>query len=268
MGVSNSQLEKLAKHLRAVGADEDVDPTFLDVYSSYREEFVDAVTEVLTASEQCADVIEASSRLKTLTSVRQKLRRQSIRLPQIADIGGCRIVVPGRPEQDRAVADLVRQYPTARVKDYRDEPQNGYRAVHIVIQTAAGHAVEMQVRTRAQNIWANVSEKIAEVDPPIKYGGGEPRLQSGLDELSRIGKDIDDRIGQLEYVRGELDGVELTLVPVQEAPTDELRAQAEELIGRIADLRSRLRDGLAAAEEQLDVFDQKLSVVLDLRFPR
>jgi hypothetical protein len=57
------------------------------------------------------------------------------------------------------------------VIDRREEPSFGYRAVHIIIYEE-GLAVEVQVRTVLQDIWAQMSEKLGDMwGRDIRYGG-------------------------------------------------------------------------------------------------
>lgn len=44
----------------------------------------------------------------------------------------------------------------------------------------------MQVRTSLQHLWAELSEKIADEDPMIKYGGGDKKIVDFLAELSKL----------------------------------------------------------------------------------
>ena len=46
--------------------------------------------------------------------------------------------------------------------------------------------VEIQVRTTLQDKWAQLSEKLSDNDPEIKYGGGAPVTQRGLLATTRI----------------------------------------------------------------------------------
>src|SRR6266704_1936073 len=68
---------------------------------------------------------------------------KTIRLTQIQDIAGCRIVTP----------DII---------DRRDTPSHGYRAVHVIVRHS-GKLVEIQVRTALQHLWAELSEKLADL---------------------------------------------------------------------------------------------------------
>jgi ppGpp synthetase/RelA/SpoT-type nucleotidyltranferase len=59
-----------------------------------------------------------------------------------------------------------------------------------------GIPIEVQIRTLLQNVWAEVSEKLADVvDPSIKYGGGPTDVKTLLKSLSNSIAEIED----LEY---------------------------------------------------------------------
>jgi ppGpp synthetase/RelA/SpoT-type nucleotidyltranferase len=104
---------------------------------------------------------------KSTTSIADKLTRESIRLTQIQDIAGCRIIVSDSLEQERVVSELRRVFATTKVVDRRVSPSHGYRAVHVIVN-AGGTAIEVQVRTSLQHLWAEFSEKLSDViDPEI-----------------------------------------------------------------------------------------------------
>lgn len=72
------------------------------------------------------------------------------------------------------------------VDDKRLKPTNGYRAVHLIVKRQ-GRLVEVQVRTRVQHLWAELSEKISDMyGQGIKYGTGEPWALSFLSDLSTV----------------------------------------------------------------------------------
>jgi putative GTP pyrophosphokinase len=84
---------------------------------------------------------------KSTVSIIRKLRRESIRLSQMQDIAGCRLVVSTIDEQDAVVEASVREHPGWSVYDRRARPSYVYRAVHVVA-TVGGKPVEIQVRDR------------------------------------------------------------------------------------------------------------------------
>jgi ppGpp synthetase/RelA/SpoT-type nucleotidyltranferase len=125
-------------------------------------------------------------RAKTTKSIREKLFRESVRLSQMQDIAGCRIVVDHIASQDELVAQLRAIFPDSDVDDRRLKPNHGYRAVHIIV-TPSLHAVEIQIRTALQHAWAELSEKLSDkFGMSLKYGGGPEKQRAALSGLSDI----------------------------------------------------------------------------------
>jgi putative GTP pyrophosphokinase len=114
---------------------------------------------------------------KSTASIGAKILRDHTRLTHMQDIAGIRIVVAKIVDQDLAVERLQAIDP-CEILDRRVRPNHGYRAVHLIFRVE-GVAVEAQVRTELQHQWAEVSEKLADDYPDIKYGGG-PVLQRTL----------------------------------------------------------------------------------------
>lgn len=122
---------------------------------------------------------------KSRGAILLKLGRESIRLSQVQDIAGCRVVVGSVGEQDVFVGELRKRFEITTMKDRRKSPQFGYRAVHI-IPKVSGKAIEIQVRTTLQHHWAALSEKCYDVvDKEIKFGGGPKEWQEILNSLSK-----------------------------------------------------------------------------------
>ena len=134
MALSNSQLDKLGDRLRTDGPINDADRL---AYDEYRASFTDALAEV---QERIRSIIhpaeDLTSRRKTLESVRGKLSRSTVKLFQMDDIAGARVVVWSLAEQDEALASIQGEFPTGRVKDKRLQPTLGYRSVHIIVRSA------------------------------------------------------------------------------------------------------------------------------------
>jgi len=163
------------------------------------------------------------------------------------DIAGCRIVVEGVTAQEETLHLLRKEFPEAKVSDRRLNPSHGYRAVHLIV-TVLEKSVEIQVRTNLQHLWAEYSEKCADVvDPALKYGGGqEDNLAATLTEASNIVQVMEERERQLDdllrsqerhareaaEMKKELDCL------VREGTTDEVQLQT--LSARIETLRADL----------------------------
>jgi putative GTP pyrophosphokinase len=58
--------------------------------------------------------------------------------------------------------------------------------VHVIVRVN-DKAVEVQVRSRLQHLWAELSERLADVSgPALKYGAGDPGMRQLLSDLSRM----------------------------------------------------------------------------------
>ena len=202
-------------------------------YEDYRRTFVAALTEVLIAMRA---VYHPVARLKTLESVVAKLKRQLVRLSQMQDIAGCRVVVADIGHQDRAVSDLRSRLECA-VTDHREIPQCGYRAVHVVVKASTDRPVEVQVRTAIQDVWANVSEALAaQFGPDIKYCGGPGHVRDMLDGLSTQGQQLERMQREANEVMAKLDALRSsadTANDAQDAMLPELDAEVEALLSEI-----------------------------------
>ena len=138
--------------------------------------------------------LEASGRpAKSTPAIVDKLCRSSMRLTQMQDIAGCRVVVPDIPAQDWVIARLDQMF-DATVIDRRVKPSNGYRAVHVVVREV-GLPVEVQVRTDLQHVWAESSEKLADAfGSQLKYGGAPKEIRELLDDFSKMIGDFEQHL--------------------------------------------------------------------------
>lgn len=186
--VNKSDLDRLGDRLRGGISPEDL--TFLDTYRRGFRNAYDSVVDRVRAELG----LEASGRpAKSTPAIVDKLCRSSMRLTQMQDIAGCRVVVPDIPAQDRVIARLDQMF-DATVIDRRVKPSNGYRAVHVVVREV-GLPVEVQVRTDLQHVWAESSEKLADAfGSQLKYGGGPKEIRELLDDFSRMIGDFEQHL--------------------------------------------------------------------------
>ena len=219
---SKTSIDRLGDRLRQ-GRVTDADLRLLD---EYRRSFGEAYESVVVAIRAELRLEPTGRPGKSTSSIVEKLNRESIRLTQMQDIAGCRVVVPDSIEQETVVAALKAMFPRAVVVDRRDQPSHGYRAVHVIVHIS-GRGVEVQVRTNLQHAWAELSERRSDtVDPAIKYGGGPATIRTMLDDLSR-------RINDVETVQLLLAAVQARLAVLPESPgptelmNDLVRSQAE-----------------------------------------
>jgi ppGpp synthetase/RelA/SpoT-type nucleotidyltranferase len=156
----------------------------LRMLDEYRRSFGDAYEHVVPAIRDRLGLDPTGRPAKSTGSIIDKLRRESIRLSQVQDIAGCRLVVTDLLEQDRVVESLRALFPGASVVDRRAVPTFGYRAVHVIVPVS-GQLIEIQVRSRLQHLWAELSEKCSDrFGPAIKYGGGDEKVRRMLMDAS------------------------------------------------------------------------------------
>ena len=179
--VSKTQIDRLGERLKG-GIHTESDLRLLD---DYRRLFGKAYEAVLRTIHQCGQSPTGRPAKSTLSIV-EKLQRESIRLSQMQDIAGCRVVVDNIVKQERLVESLRDVFPGASIIDRRDNPSYGYRAVHVIAEIS-GKPIEIQVRSSLQHLWAELSEKSSDVlDPTIKYGGGPEVWRTVLEVSSKV----------------------------------------------------------------------------------
>lgn len=195
MELTKTQIDRLGDRLkRGDASDED-----LRLLDSFRLSFARAFEDVVRAIRDELE-LEPTGRAKSNTSITEKLRREHIRLTQMQDIAGCRIVVADSVAQGRVVTQMVDRFPVHAIFDRRREPSHGYRAVHMVVAVGEKQ-VEIQARTQLQHLWAELSEKMSDVvDPSIKYGGGDDKIRSMLSDMSAAIKVVELREQELGEV--------------------------------------------------------------------
>jgi len=170
--ISKAQIDKLGDRLKK-GNISDADLRLLD---EYRRSFTGAYETVVGIIRNEVMLEPTGRPAKSTTAISEKLLRETIRLTQVQDIAGCRLIVVDMVEQERVVQRLSKLFDNVSIVDRRKQPSHGYRAVHVVVKTPA-KLVEIQVRTALQQAWAELSEKLSDViDPAIKYGEAINRL--------------------------------------------------------------------------------------------
>lgn len=198
--ISKTQIDRLGDRIREASLT-DIDLRLLD---DYRRSFGEAYETVVRTIRDQLQLEPTGRPAKSTSSIIEKLKRESIRLSQIQDIAGCRVIVTDVVEQDRVVASLLTAFPKVSKVDRRADPSYGYRAVH-VIATISGSLVEIQVQTSLQHLWAELSEKFSDVvDPTIKYGGGSIGIQSALAQGSKLVAQIEEAEKQNTKLREQL----------------------------------------------------------------
>lgn len=130
------------------------------------KEMMDRIAQVrkeLTGKYGMDPIEHCLSRIKEEESMREKCRRQGLpettesALVGITDGIGVRIVCAFLSDV-YAVAEYLKSFPDYEVvkeKDYiRNVKPNGYRSYHMILRTANGYYVEVQIRTISMDTWA------------------------------------------------------------------------------------------------------------------
>ncbi|MFN0139734.1 MAG: hypothetical protein ACKVQW_06570 [Pyrinomonadaceae bacterium] len=172
--------------LRKPSRKNDISDDDLRLLDLYRRDFFEAYEIVIGTIREKLSLEPTGRPAKSTTSISDKLRRESIRLSQVQDIAGCRLIVADIAAQDATVELLKGLFENIAVVDRRKQPSHGYRAVHAIVK-CHGRFIEIQIRTQFQHLWAELSEKFSDVvDPAIKYGGGDKKIQSVLINVSDL----------------------------------------------------------------------------------
>lgn len=110
------------------------------------------------------------------------------------DISGCRIVVRAGTQ---AVCQVNKQLVNVfEEKQFRIQSKarnkDGYRAIHLIVKINK-KSYEIQLRTLAQDVFANLVERLSDKENTLKYGGSdkEQPVCKKLNALSDALVDID-----------------------------------------------------------------------------
>lgn len=124
---------------------------------------VAVLREELTERYGMDPIEHCLSRIKGEDSMREKCRRHGLpettesALQEIRDAIGIRIVCAFLDDVYRVVAYLhtFDDLTVVEEKDYiRNVKPNGYRSYHMILRSAAGYYVEIQLRTISMDTWA------------------------------------------------------------------------------------------------------------------
>jgi hypothetical protein len=247
--ISRTQLDKLGRRLAQDKPISDDDYELLHLAAGMYQAELDAVEERLR------DVgFQATTRVKTTGTLVDKLRRTNLSLGSIQDFAGARIVIDGtRQDQDQAVDRIMEAFQTCprapQKVDRRAQPSHGYRAVHVIVYTDAV-PVEIQIRTKMQDAWAQISEKLGDIwGRGLRYGQGPDQPDQLLDP-ARPGSPTRVQVVQLLADVGEaisqLEEVQLLLPTAAALPPEGATAEREvnELAARVAVVAGQLHASL------------------------
>jgi putative GTP pyrophosphokinase len=195
--ISKTQIDRLGKRLKLGKVEDD-----LRLLEQYRHSFRAAHEFVYKELREKLLLEPTKRRTKTTQSIVDKLLRGSIKLTQIQDIAGCRIVAKDVVDQNKIVDQLKALFTDHKIIDRREKPSHGYRAVHVIVFINS-KTVEVQVRTELQDLWAELSEKCADTfGQTIKYGAGNEKVLAILESLSILIQWNEDRITEISTILG------------------------------------------------------------------
>lgn len=173
--------------------------------------------------------------MKTTGTLVDKLRRTpNLPLGSIHDLAGARIVVDGgRWEQDQVTERIITAFghcPRAPEKiDRREQPSYGYRAVHVIVFEDAT-PVEIQIRTKLQDKWAQISEKLGDLwGRGLRYGQGPDKPDAPATPLGEgaTRRQVVEDLGTLADTIDSMERRELVLVTMRQALHEQEEGLAE-----------------------------------------
>jgi putative GTP pyrophosphokinase len=129
-----------------------------------------------------------AQRLKRHTTIVDKLIREPrMNLTQMADIGGCRAILPDQKKVDAVTRRVQKNWTIVRTRDYVREPKaSGYRAVHHIVRRM-DRLIEVQLRTPLQDIWANQVERDSRrLGIGLKSGLGSQLVHAYYAQMSEL----------------------------------------------------------------------------------
>src|SRR5437667_4624063 len=118
--VSKTQIDRLGDRLRQGNINE-ADLRMLD---EYRRSFSEAYDFVVIAIREELELEPTGRPAKSTTSISEKLNRESIRLTQVQDIAGCRLIATEIIDQERVINSLKRRFADLTIVDRRKQPSH------------------------------------------------------------------------------------------------------------------------------------------------
>ncbi len=132
----------------------------------------------------------------------------------------------------------------------REKPSHGYRAVHVIVFVDST-PMEIQVRTKLQDTWAQISEKLGDMwGRGLRYGQG-PDLP---DSVVVLGSPTTRRavVEQLTALAEVIDGTETNEASLAELREELLGSADEDVAQRLATLTERVAESKNQLQSALD----------------
>lgn len=202
--VSKTKLDRAGRILASrLDSDEYERLELEDLLDEYRKAHLTPLSEMTLELQewlaQYGSRYYIAQRLKRKPQILRKLRRFSVRLTQLQDIGGCRIILSTNPDIDKLLlflkecVDKQSDMSIERVTDYRvrGRDDSGYRALHLIL-SRSGYKLELQVRSRIQHYWAESIERTSVIYGfYLKELEGNPIVVQYFKSLSDLFYDIE-----------------------------------------------------------------------------
>lgn len=168
---SKSKIDKAGRYLSDRKREYDEEMLELEmVFDGYRKEHLEPLTRLTLELQSWLHSHNSeyyiAQRLKRKPQILRKLNRFSVRLTQLQDIGGCRIIVANNSDVNELlefISGKLKETQFAkilRVTDYREKGRDdtGYRALHLILEVS-GKMLELQLRSKIQHYWSESIER-------------------------------------------------------------------------------------------------------------
>lgn len=186
---SKSTVDRAGRTLASTRSVDEFDDTAWEILGNWRASHAFPLNTITVSLKGKVTRLRLNAvvvqRLKRSRSILSKLLRDSMRLTQMQDIGGCRAVVPSI-EDVYSLRDKFYQSRSKHVliseDDYIANPKtSGYRGIHLIykFQSAVkpeynNLLLEVQLRSHVQHAWATAVETVgAVVGQALKSSQGE-----------------------------------------------------------------------------------------------
>lgn len=203
MALSKSKIDKAG---RVLSVNAEITEEYLeleDVFDKYRAQHLEPLSQLTIDLQRWLHEYGSgyyiAQRLKRKPQIIRKLKRLSVRLTQLQDIGGCRIIVTANKDVD-ALIDFIEEkisnqsdLKKIKITDYREKGRDvtGYRSVHMMIE-ADGRVLELQIRSKIQHYWAESIERTSVIyGRHLKEQDGDPEVIAYFKELSDVFYEIE-----------------------------------------------------------------------------
>lgn len=152
---------------------------------------------------------EIKGRLKSISSIWKKMRKQQVEFSEVYDLFAIRIILDSIDEREKdecwrvysIIANLYQPNPK-RLRDWISAPKNnGYESLHTTVIGPKGRWVEVQIRSKRMDI---IAEKGHAAHWKYKGGKAEGVKTSWLEEIRSILETPDVQSQRIDEAKGEL----------------------------------------------------------------